>query len=81
VKRRESSVGAKPTWQLSLQPVAIGVVAEVTKLPKPLVQKGRIGDSASTQAVTRVNAEQAPKRLMRRPTQPKYGEGRSCRDR
>ena len=30
----------------------------------------RIGDSARVQAVTRVNAEQASKRTMRRPTRP-----------
>jgi hypothetical protein len=32
---------------------------EVTKWLKPLVSVSRIGDSASVQAVTRVNAEQA----------------------
>ena len=41
---------------------------EVTKWLKPLVRVSRIGDSASVQAVTRVNAEQASKRTMRRPT-------------
>src|SRR5436190_18423265 len=41
---------------------------EVTKWLKPLVSVSRIGDSASVQAVTRVNAEQASKRTMRRPT-------------
>jgi hypothetical protein len=35
----------------------------------------RIGDSASVQAVTRVNAEQASKRTMRRPTRHPFGEG------
>jgi len=35
---------------------------------KPSVSVSRIGDSASVQAVTRVNAEQASKRTMRRPT-------------
>src|SRR5260370_12632841 len=38
--------------------------------------KGRLSDSASRQAVTRVNAEQAPKGLMREPTQRTFGEGR-----
>ncbi|MGB3904632.1 MAG: hypothetical protein WBB22_06875, partial [Anaerolineae bacterium] len=37
VERRRSLVGAKPTRQLSLQPVAIGAGVEVTKLLKPLV--------------------------------------------
>jgi hypothetical protein len=43
---------------------------EVTKWLKPS-GKGvtKYGDSASVQAVTRVNAEQASKRSMRRPTQ------------
>jgi hypothetical protein len=37
VRRRGSSVGEIPTRQLSRQPVAIGVAAEVTKQSKPLV--------------------------------------------
>src|SRR5439155_18684537 len=41
--------------------------------------KGRTGDSASRQAVTRVNAEQASKQLMREPTQRTFGEGRRRR--
>jgi hypothetical protein len=40
--------------------------------------KGRMGDSASRQAVTRVNAEQASKQVMWEPTQQRDGEGR-CR--
>src|SRR5205814_9670887 len=38
--------------------------------------EGRVGDSASMQAVTRVNAEQASKRLMQEPTHRVIGEGR-----
>ena len=38
--------------------------------------KGRLGDSASRQAVTRVNAEQASKGLMWEPTRRRNGEGR-----
>ena len=42
---------------------------EVTKWLKPSVKRVTIyGDVASVQAVTRVNAEQASKRTMRRPT-------------
>ena len=41
---------------------------EVTKWLKPSESVSRIGDGASVQAVTRVNAEQASKRTMRRPT-------------
>ena len=45
----------------SLQPVAIGAAAEVTKPSEPSRQTGRSGGAASRQAVTRVNAEQASK--------------------
>ena len=41
---------------------------EVTKWLKPSGGVSRIGDSASVQAATRVNAEQASKRTMCRPT-------------
>ena len=41
---------------------------EVTKWLKPSISVSRIGGSASVQAATRVNAEQASKRTMRRPT-------------
>src|SRR5215469_3512406 len=37
---------------------------------------GRLGDLASRQAVTRVNAEQAPKAMMWEPTRQHNGEGR-----
>ena len=67
VTRRRFPVGADPTRQ-PLQPEAIGAVMEVTKWLKPSISVSRIGDSASVQAVTRVNAEQASKRTMRRPT-------------
>ena len=36
----------------SFRPVAIGAAVEVTKPLKPPVEEGRIGDSASVQAVT-----------------------------
>src|SRR5437879_2406413 len=67
VQRRRFPVGANPTRQ-PLQPEATGAVMEETKWLKPSVSVSRIGDSASVQAVTRVNAEQASKRTMRRPT-------------
>ena len=41
---------------------------EVTKWLKPSISVSRFGDSASVQAATRVNAEQASKRSMCRPT-------------
>jgi len=37
VQRRDFPVGDRPTRQLSLRPVAIGAVVEVTKRLKPLV--------------------------------------------
>src|SRR5215211_5695352 len=67
VERRRFPVGARPTRQ-PLQPEATGAVMEATKWLKPLVSGSRIGDRASVQAATRVNAEQASKRTMRRPT-------------
>src|SRR5271167_787212 len=67
VPRRRFPVGARPTRQ-PLQPEATGAVMEVTKWLKPSECVSRIGDSASVQAVTRVNAEQASKRTMHRPT-------------
>jgi hypothetical protein len=38
-ERRGSSAGATPARQLSLRPVAIGAVVEVTTLPKPSMQR------------------------------------------
>src|SRR5882762_3881592 len=58
VQRRRFPVGENPTRQ-SLQPEAIGAVMEVTKWLKPSISVSRIGDSASVQAATRVNVEQA----------------------
>jgi hypothetical protein len=39
VQRHGLLVGANPTRQLSLQPVVIGAVVEVTKQLKPLMQR------------------------------------------
>src|SRR6266851_1859702 len=58
VQRRRFPVGANPIRQ-PLQPEAIGAVMEVTKWLKPSISVSRIGDSASVQAATRVNAKQA----------------------
>src|SRR5207253_1757657 len=72
VKRRRFPVGASPTRR-TLQPEATGAVMEVTKWLKPSDKRvTKYGDSASVQAVTRVNAEQASKRSMRRPTRQPY---------
>src|SRR5215470_8164626 len=67
VTRRRFPVGASPTRQ-TLQPEATGAATEVTNWLKPSESVSRIGDSAGVQAVTRVNAERASKRTMRRPT-------------
>jgi hypothetical protein len=45
---------------------------EATKWLKPSISVSRIGDSASVQAATRVNVEQASKRKMCRPTRLPY---------
>ena len=50
VQRRSSSVGAIPTRQLSLRPVAIGAAAEVTKLPKPSMERVASDSSACRRA-------------------------------
>src|SRR3981081_722948 len=71
VQRRRFPVGASPPRQ-PVQPEAIGAVMEVTKWLKPSISVSRIGDSASVQAATRVNAEQASKRTMCRPTRLPY---------
>jgi hypothetical protein len=72
VKRRRFPVGASPTRQ-PLQPEATGAAMEETKWLEPSDWRVTIyGDSASVQAVTRVNAEQTSKRTMRRPTRPPY---------
>ena len=67
VTRRRFPVGARPTRR-PLQPEATGAAKEVTNWLKPSECVSRIGDSASVQAATKVNAEQISKRTMRRPT-------------
>jgi len=55
VKRHRSSAGVIPAWQLSLLPVAIGAVVEVTKQLKPPVQRvaRRLGERAGRNASKR----------------------------
>src|ERR1700729_4641385 len=71
VQGRRFPVGASPTRQ-PLQPKAIGAVLQLTKCRKSAISVSRIGDSASVQAATRVNVEQASKRTMCRPTRLPY---------
>jgi hypothetical protein len=74
VQRHGLPVGANPTRQLSLQPVAIGAVAQ-GEAAEAFGVEGHFGDSANMQAVMRMNVEQASKRLMRKPTRRNHGEG------
>jgi hypothetical protein len=77
VQRCRSSVGAIPTRQLSFQPVAIETIGEVTNRSKLSMERAASGGSASGQAVTCVNAEQASKSvLLWEPTRHCHGEGR-----
>jgi hypothetical protein len=62
------SSGCKSHPATALQPEATGAAMEVTKWLKPSECGSGLGDRASVQAATRVNAEQASKRTMRRPT-------------
>src|SRR5262245_1295157 len=80
VIRRRFPVGASPTRR-TLQPEATGAAREVTRWLKPSDSVSRIGGSGSVQGATRVNAEQASKRTMRRPTrQPFRGRLRRLGD-
>ena len=67
-----------PPGNWSLQPVAIGAAVEVTKPSEPSMERIALGDSASKQGVTRVNAEQASKSITWTPTRLHNGEGRRC---
>ena len=60
----------------SLHPVAIGAVVEATKPLKPLMKRVALGDPASMQAVTKVNVEQASKRITQELTRRHFGESR-----
>ena len=70
VRRRDLSVGGRPTRQLSLRPVAIGAVVEVTKRLKPSMERATAVAPRACGLQRAVNAEQAPKRVMWRPTRP-----------
>jgi hypothetical protein len=52
VRRHGLPAGVKPARQLSLQPVVIGAVVEVTKRLKPSMQRVAEGDLTSWQAIT-----------------------------
>src|SRR6202049_3748757 len=67
VTRRRFPAGANPARR-PLQPEATGAGMEATKCLKPPDSGHEIGDRASVQAATRVNAEQSSKMPMCRPT-------------
>ena len=54
----------------------MGRFKEVTNWTEALQEKAPFGELANVQAVTRVNVEQASKRVMWEPTRLNYGEGR-----
>src|ERR1700675_3044762 len=72
------SSGCEAHPATSLQPEATGAGMEETKCLKPPDSGSRIGDRASVQAATRVNAEQTSKMPMCRPTR-KWNRGRLTR--
>ena len=76
VKGCRFSAGASPTRQLVAPAGSNRSGGGGNETVEAFDGKGRLGDSASRQAVTRVNAEQASKRVMRKPTRLTYGEGR-----
>jgi hypothetical protein len=77
VERRWSTAGVYPPGNWFAPPGSNRSSSGGNEAAEAFGVEGRIGDSASLQAVTRVNAEQAPKRLMQEPTRPDFGEGRS----
>ena len=77
VIRRRFPAGASPARR-PLQPEATGAGMEATKCLKPPDSGHEVGDCASVQAATRVNAEQTSKRSMCRPTR-KWNWGRLTR--
>ncbi len=75
-RRRQSSAAANPARQLSLQPVAVGADGRGNGIVRSTsMQRAAVGGSATTQATTRVNAEQASKHPTRKPTRRGNGEG------
>ena len=70
VKRRRSSVGATPARQLVAPAGSNRSGGGGNEAAEAFDGKDRFSDSASRQAVTRVNAEQASKSSMWEPTRP-----------
>jgi hypothetical protein len=75
-ERRWFTAGESPARELFAPPGSNRSGGEGNEAVGASGVEGRVGDSASMQAVTRVNAEQASKRLMQEPTHRDIGEGR-----
>ena len=75
-ERRWFTAGESPARELFAPPGSNRSGGEGNEAVGASGVEGRVGDSASMQAVTRVNAEQASKRLMQEPTHRVFGEGR-----
>jgi hypothetical protein len=75
-ERRWFPVGASPTRQLVVPAGSNRSGGGGNETVEAFDGKDRVSDSASQQAVTRVNAEQASKRVMWEPTRLNNGEGR-----
>jgi hypothetical protein len=66
----------RPTWRFA-PPGSNRSSGRGNEVAEAFGEEGRDGDLASVQAIIRVNAEQASKRLMQEPTLRFCGEGRS----
>jgi hypothetical protein len=62
VERRDHPVGDRPTRQLSLQPLAIGAVVEVTKRLKPLMERVTSVTPRARRLQRAVNRRSGPKK-------------------
>jgi hypothetical protein len=76
VKRRWSTAGESPARELFAPPGSNRSSSGGNEAAEASGVEGRIGDLASLQAVTIVNAVQAPKRVMQEPTRRESREGR-----
>jgi hypothetical protein len=74
-ERRWTSAGATPARELVRSTRKQSKRQQRQRSCRSLRCKGSLGDSASVQAVTRVNAEQAPKKQLQEPTLLFHGEG------
>ena len=77
VKRRWSTAGVYPPGNWFVPPGSNQSSSGGNETAEASGAEGRKGDLASVQAVTEVNAEQAPKTVMQEPTRHESREGRS----